>query len=156
MDDDAGEVYRVRAAEAEREAGELGHTLARVVNLRLLTFLLAVAGGALAVWRDWPLLLLPAGAALLAFGELVRRHGRLSLRHRRAVVRRQINEEALLRLARDWDGLPAPAPPVPPDHPYAADLDVAGRASLLQLLDTTTTPMGSSTLAGWLLAPAQP
>ena len=47
-------------------------------------------------------------------------------------------------------------PEVSPDHPYADDLDIVGRASLFQLLDTTATRMGRETLAAWLLAPADP
>ena len=42
------------------------------------------------------------------------------------------------------------------EHPYAADLDVFGRASLLHLLDTTRTPMGQATLTRWLLHAAAP
>ncbi|HEU0114276.1 MAG TPA: hypothetical protein VFQ80_06360, partial [Thermomicrobiales bacterium] len=41
-------------------------------------------------------------------------------------------------------------------HPYAADLDVFGRASLTHLIDTTETEAGAQTLAAWLLAPADP
>ncbi|HET7094005.1 MAG TPA: hypothetical protein VFI22_11015, partial [Thermomicrobiales bacterium] len=68
-----------------------------------------------------------------------------------------LNAEALARLARDWDALP-PRERMrpPPGHPYAADLDIFGRASLMQLLDTTETESGAHTLAGWLLAPAAP
>jgi hypothetical protein len=158
MTEDPAGVYRERAAGAGGEAARLAATLARVVNLRLATFLLAVAAGAVAVWRGWPLLAIPAAALLLAFAVLVRVHGRLAARHRRAVIRGQVNEEALLRLDRDWERLPPPrrTVAVPADHPYAADLDVTGRASLLHLLDTTTTPVGAATLAGWLLAPAEP
>ena len=47
-------------------------------------------------------------------------------------------------------------PEVSPDHPYAGDLDIIGRASLFQLLDTTATRMGRESLAAWLLAPADP
>ncbi|HXM57324.1 MAG TPA: DNA mismatch repair protein MutS [Candidatus Dormibacteraeota bacterium] len=159
MTDDPAGVYRDRAAGAGREAADLAAALTRVVNLRLLAFLAAAAGAAIGLWRGWPVLAVPAVAALAAFAVLVRQHGRLAARHRRAVLREQVNREALLRLARDWAGLPqrpAEPPPIPADHPYAADLDVAGRASLLQLLDSTTTPMGGATLAGWLLAPAAP
>src|SRR5215472_17416364 len=147
MSRDPADEYRERAAAAGREAARLGTVVDRVVNLRLLSFLLAAACAGVAWWRGWPLL---ACAALVVW------HGRLSARQRRAALRRLINEEALLRLARDWDGLPGPVAAPPDDHPYAADLDVTGRASLLRLLDTTTTPVGSATLTGWLLAPAEP
>jgi hypothetical protein len=151
--DPAGE-YRERASAAGREAARLGAVVDRVVNLRLISFLLAVACAGAGWWRGWSLLAVPAGACLVAFVALVVWHGRLSARERRAALRRQINEEALLRLARDWDGLPGPVAVPPDDHPYAADLDVTGRASLLRLMDTTTTPVGSDVLTGWLMAAA--
>jgi hypothetical protein len=159
MSDQPAAVYRQRSAEAGREAARLAGTIDRVVNLRLAAFLLAAAGAGVAWWRGWPLLAVPAGAVLAAFVVLVAWHGRLSARHRCAAMRRQLNDEALMRLARDWDGLAAhagPAEPPPDDHPYAADLDVTGRASLLRLLDTTTTAVGAAALNGWLLAPAGP
>jgi len=159
MSSDPAAEYRERSAEAGRESARLAGTIDRVVNLRLLSFLLAAACAGAAWWRGWPLLAVPAGAGLVAFVALVTWHGRLTGRHRRAILRRRISDEALMRLSRDWDGLAAsagPGGPPPDDHPYAADLDVTGRASLLRLVDTTTTPGGAATLTGWLLAPAEP
>jgi hypothetical protein len=43
---------------------------------------------------------------------------------------------------------------IPHDHAYANDMDVFGRASIFQYINRTTSEMGSSTLAGWLLQPA--
>src|SRR3712207_8303940 len=39
-----------------------------------------------------------------------------------------------------------------PDHadPYAYDLDIFGRASLFQLIETVSTSMGEATLGRWL------
>src|SRR5262249_34799766 len=69
----------------------------------------------------------------------------------------RMNDEALRRLARAWDGLPLhPTVYAPPDHPFADDLDLFGRASVYQLLGTVTTPPGTATLRDWLLAPAAP
>jgi hypothetical protein len=113
------------------------------VNLRLASFLLAAVCSGVAIWRGWWPLGVAAAATLVAFVVLVRRHGRLSAAHRRAVLRRQLSQESLWRMARDWDSLPArEQPAVAEEHPYAADLDVAGHASLLALIDTTTTPVG--------------
>lgn len=39
-------------------------------------------------------------------------------------------------------------------HVYAADLDLFGKQSLFERLSTARTPLGESTLAAWLLAPA--
>jgi hypothetical protein len=41
-------------------------------------------------------------------------------------------------------------------HPYVADLDLFGRASLFELLCTARTRAGQETLARWLRAPASP
>jgi hypothetical protein len=43
-----------------------------------------------------------------------------------------------------------------PNHPYAQDLDLFGRASLFRWLGPAATAAGSARLAAWLLAPAEP
>src|SRR5690606_32444158 len=63
------------------------------------------------------------------------------------------------RVAREWDSLPE-APSAASElemaraHPYATDLDVVGRVSLIQLFDVTSRAPGRSTLLGWLLESA--
>ena len=55
-------------------------------------------------------------------------------------------------MRRDWSALPPPRERVPTDHPYAADLDVAGTpASLFRLLDVVSAATGRPTLLRWLL-----
>ncbi|MDR0359531.1 MAG: DNA mismatch repair protein MutS [bacterium] len=125
-----------------------------MANLRLLTFGLAAACAAAgALWRQ-PLLGVPALAALAAFAWLVWRHAGLRRTRDRSALQRQVAEEALHRARREWDGIPLrEGSAADRAHPYATDLDLTGRASLLHLLDTTTSPMGAATLAEWLLAP---
>lgn len=96
------------------------------------------------------------GAALffVAFLAVLPRHDRIVAAQRRAGDLARINEEGLLRIARDWKGLPVPS--LPDDLPLARDLDLFGAASLFQLLGTAHTPSGKSLLAGWLLEPAPP
>jgi len=53
----------------------------------------------------------------------------------------------------DWDHLPDKNYSVPPEHPYARDLDIIGEHSLLQLLDTTVSTRGTKFLLDWLLYP---
>jgi hypothetical protein len=98
-----------------------------------------------------------AGGWLAAFLLVLPWHERIIQRQRRAAALRDLNEEALRRLARDWDRLPIPQVPeaLAGDH-RARDLDLFGRASLLQLLGTTHTPAGRLRLAGWLRQPASP
>ena len=126
-----------------------------VANARLVAFLAAVASAAWGLWgrapAGWPL----AGILLALFVVLATYHARLGRERARLATLRAIQEEALARIERRWSDLPTPwSPEVSPDHPYAADLDIIGRASLFQLLDTTATRMGRETLASWLLAPA--
>lgn len=153
----AGVTYRERRDRFAAERDALTSRWNRIANLRLLAF---VSGAGLLGWgirqRDQALLALGV-AALLAFVALAVHHNTLGRRRRRAALMADINDEAAKRAARDWDGLPVRhAARAAPDHPFAADLDLFGRASLAQLLDTPTTPMGAATLARWLVEPAPP
>jgi MutS domain V len=69
-------------------------------------------------------------------------------RQRQVAVLRQINEEGLARLDRDWDRLPLPTEPPLPDGQLslARDLDLFGRASLFHLLGTAHTPAAKALL----------
>lgn len=88
---------------------------------------------------------------------LVRRYRQLTVEWMRASTLALVNRYGVARQQRDWNNLPEPASvTVPATHPYAGDLDIVGKASLLQLLDTTGTTMGGERLTGWLLDPAPP
>jgi len=99
-----------------------------------------------------------AGAFFLAFLAVLPVHDRVIVEERRAADLRQINEEGLYRIARDWERLPLPELPPPGDEhaALARDLHLFGRASLGHLLGTVHTPPGKTTLARWLLDPAPP
>ncbi len=128
-----------------------------VANARLAAFLAAVATAAWGLWGRAPAGWALAGALLSVFVVLAVYHARLWRQRTRLATLRAIQEEALARVDRHWGDLPMPwVPEVPPDHPYAEDLDIVGRASLFQLLDSTATRMGRESLAAWLLAPADP
>jgi len=105
-------------------------------------------------WEWWA----GAGFWLVAFLAVLPPHERIIRRQRRSGELRRINEEGLLRLARQWDGLPLPTLPEPGerDRAVARDLNLFSRASLAQLLGTAHTPPGKADLASWLLNPAPP
>jgi hypothetical protein len=87
----------------------------------------------------------------------VRQYRRLTVDWMRASTLALVNRYGVARQQRDWNALPEPREvSVPSTHPYAGDLDIVGKASLLQLLDTTGTTMGGERLTGWLLEPAVP
>ena len=150
-------IYAARQARFGRDRDNLTVRWNRVANLRLAVFLVAAAAFAWGVWRAdpvaWPLTV----GGLFGFVGLAVYHARLGRQRRRAGILVEINDEAQQRLARNWEALPLRHDPLPPArHPFAADLDLLGPASLAQLLDTAATPMGEATLRAWLLAPAPP
>jgi hypothetical protein len=154
----AEERYRRRHDDAMAERAALSARAGRVSNFRLLSFLVGI--GAL-VWAEVrpDTALLAYGlflAALAAFFALIVIHSRLTARERHAAEMAAVNDEALARLARDWDRLPAVRERGPAGHPYADDLDIFGPASIARLLDTTGTGVGRRRLHRWLLAPAEP
>jgi hypothetical protein len=94
------------------------------------------------------------GVVVAAFVALVLVHGRVLDARDRAAAGMRFHERGLLRLDHAWDKLPAGSARFrTPDHPYAGDLDVFGRASLMQLVDATETAPGEEKLAGFLSSP---
>ena len=149
------------AARARRyaELGEVERRRSLVYSrLRLATFLPALGLLIWAVEAGVPLLFGAAGVLFFLFAILVVRHARVDERAAWLDALRVVNERAIARLARDWDGLPpgeAPDGPVR-QHPYAEDIDIFGRASLYQWIGPAATAAGARHLADWLLAPASP
>src|SRR5215208_4688446 len=149
--------YETRLGSARVGYGRIDIRWNLVANARLIAFLAAVAAAAWGLWGRVPVGWALAGLLLGVFAILAIYHARLGRQRARLATLCAIQEEALARLDRGWSDLPMSwAPEVPPDHPYAADLDIVGRASLFQLLDTTATRMGRESLADWLLAQADP
>jgi hypothetical protein len=158
--DEVRALHEERLARARLERDAFARRGAVVSNARLATFLL-FAGGAVLLLLDrgssaWVGAAI-AAVALPCFAALVVHHDRVIRALRRAEERCLLSEESLARLARDFSRLPdRPAPPTAPLDPRSRDLDLFGRASLFQLLGTTTTPSGRACLARWLLEPAAP
>jgi hypothetical protein len=100
-----------------------------------------------------------AALALALFLALVRVHAGVIRRQRRWASLVRVNENALLRLRRDWQALPEPPRLVPPTPQAAAtvrDLDLFGPASVAHLLGAVGTPPGRETLGRWLTDGAAP
>lgn len=152
--------HRERAAAAAVLAEGARSRSNRIGYLRLLVFLallLALLWLATAPADTRPLAAMTALLTALAFALLVRAHRRARAASSRHECAREYHELGEHRLLRDWAALPQLAPheaEAPPAHPYAGDLDVVGRVSLLQLLDVTSRAPGRPTLLGWLLAGA--
>src|SRR5215213_3815834 len=155
--EEPGFTYQTRLLIASAEYERVNARWDLVANARLVAFLVAAAAAAWGLWGRAPVGWAVAGLFLGVFVLLAAHHAHLGKQRARLATTRTIQEEALARVDRRWGELPMPwIPDVPADHPYAGDLDIVGRASLFQLLDTTATRMGRESLAAWLLAPADP
>lgn len=142
--------YEQRLEARRRTAAEQRAREARLANLRLVAFLIAlgVLGTALGTrsfsvaWTVVP---------LIGFGALMILHDRAI--QARALAERAVRyyEQGLARLEERWAGQGnAGEAHRDPEHPYAEDLDLFGRGSLFELLCTAQTRSGEETLAAWL------
>jgi len=97
------------------------------------------------------------GAAFAGLLALATYHEHVQRELKRHRLLRRINEQAIVRLHRDWVALPEAFVEVPPEHRATADdLDLIGHASMFQFLCTANTPMGIRVLRDWLFEPASP
>ncbi|HEY9480436.1 MAG TPA: hypothetical protein VIP79_10130, partial [Gemmatimonadaceae bacterium] len=144
------------AESAKRRANRIGYLRLLVfVGLLLALLWLFTAAPELRLWAA-----LASVATAVIFAFLVSAHRRAreaSARHAAASEYHTLGER---RVLRQWEELPPPPSAaseaeLAATHPYASDLDVLGRVSLVQLLDVTSRAPGRSTLLGWLLESAQ-
>jgi hypothetical protein len=151
----AADVYAARGETLRREAVRLARLEWILGNARLVVFL---AGAALVYFvrahdiaPAW--LVLPAVVFLL----LLAKHERVNAARARAARAVDFYQRGLARLDGRWQGQGEPGTRfLEADHPYAADLDLFGRASLFELLCQARTRDGEKTLADWLRCPAAP
>lgn len=156
---------------AERHASDLTGLRTRIRRVetgRVVAFLVASIVGLL--YGDLPIspavALVVAGVAAVIFLVLVIRHRRLRRAMRRGKIAETLARIGLLRLDRRWDEMvealeslryddPLLRPSAADEsHPYVADLDLFGPASVRALLGPTSSPTGVETLRQWLCEPA--
>jgi hypothetical protein len=92
----------------------------------------------------WPLLV------WLVFGALAVAHARLLNRMDRAKNAERWYLRGLDRLSGQWPGTGRDGAAFLTGHSYGHDLDLFGRASLFELMNTARTGAGESMLADWL------
>ena len=145
---DPGAEYGRRLASRRERIAALDRTHLLISNGRLLL----ACGGAVLLWLAfvraavsplWPLL------AWLAFGALVVVHVHVLIRVDRARNAERWYLRALDRLSGRWQGTERDGAAYLEGHPYAHDLDLFGRASLFELMNTARTDAGEATLAEW-------
>ena len=158
--------YEERGARHEAIRDEAHARSVRLSNTRAVTFLSA-AGALLAFdllgGAGASVALAAAGLLFLVFIGEVYVHRRVRRQERWHAALAGVASEGLLRLDRAWDRLEAALPPqerrveaVGHGHPYAHDLDVVGRASLIRILGPVTSERGREIVGSWLLNTAPP
>ncbi len=150
-------VYRQRCQQFEQQRTRYHHYSNINANVNVALVLAALLLLSLGIWLSSLGFFLLATLFGLAFVAAYINLGRINLLEERYQTLWTINDEGLHRLRREWAKLPLRPPPLTDlNHPYAADLDLLGHASLQHLLGTTNTPIGQATLQAWLLHPAAP
>lgn len=149
---DARATYEKGREVRSREVAVLEARARRIATARLIlaagvVFLVAGILWAHLGGRAWVAL----GVDVLAFIVLVVVHARVHNAQERASAALRFHERGLARLDHAWDRLSKASERFrSPDHPFAADLDVFGHGSLMQLVDGTETRFGEERLASWL------
>jgi hypothetical protein len=146
---------RRQVQRVEGRLSGLYRTSYRLSWLRILVFVLALLGAGLAYfvagwWAGGTCLV--AGLGLFGLAVYAHRQAEAGIYRYRAWI--QIKSAHLARAELDWDRIPETfRTRVRPDHPFEADLDIAGQRSLQRLLDTAVSSEGSQRLRAWLTAP---
>jgi hypothetical protein len=141
--------YQRRLTDRRRIIAELERTHLRISNVRLLI----AATGAAVLWLAFARAALSPWWALvvwLVFGVVAVAHAKLLERTERVRRAERLYLRALERLAGRWAGTGRDGAAFAAGHSYARDLDLFGRASLFELLNTARTEAGESVLAAWL------
>jgi hypothetical protein len=147
-------------AEYERRLASWRERIAALdrINLIISNGRLILAGaGAVLLWMAFVRATIAptwAVGAWLSFGVLAVIHAKQLQRFDRARAAERVHLRGLDRLDSRWAGTGRDGAAFAQDHPYARDLDLFGPASLFELLNTTRTEAGETTLADWLRGPA--
>jgi hypothetical protein len=137
----------------EREIIKMHEIDRRFFWIRLAVLLAGALGFFIAFQSRQSIWLVLAGLTFLGIFSLVVYFNR---RVKHSILRFSLSKKyfvnQLARMGLDWDGIPE-APRYPPDerHPFASDLNLTGRYSLHQLLNTAISKGGSYRLQDWLL-----
>jgi MutS domain V len=144
----AGELQRLEALQAVERRRE------RILGYSKLAIAILTLTAAAFLYRYAILLAaLLAPVALFVVLAVMQEKLLASIRYRTRAI--AFYERSLARLTDQWAGRGETGERfLDPEHPYARDLDLFGRASLFEFLSTARTRAGEETIAQWLLKAA--
>lgn len=126
-------------------------------NVRLLVFLLGAGWGIYFIAkRKYSLLAYDLVLFLMLFIPLVLRHQYFLNQRKYALAFLQINENSLKRLHGEWSTFSDEGEDfIDENHPYSQDLDIFGKGSLFQFINTAVTYQGRHKLQELLAFPGK-
>ncbi|MDF1815023.1 MAG: hypothetical protein P1V20_22660 [Verrucomicrobiales bacterium] len=155
-------IYQTRIKKFAAREAELTAKSDKLSNYRFITFLAALILGSVAAvgvtnYAVMGILFFLSALSIAAFVFFVLKHRNLTREEERFRLLKEINQQSIHRLNREWAKFPVPeAPAELCDLPHAQDLDLFGPGSLFQLMSTQRTPQGRATLAQWLIERTSP
>ncbi len=136
-----------------RRVGALNQKASRLSQWRLASFaLIFLVGSAVFFTRGALPWAVVSFFLLIPFILFVRRHRQVEWSIKQHQLLLQLKIEQRARMMLDWQQIPlGESCQVQENHPFALDLNLVGRRSLLHLIDVSVTREGSQKLCDWLL-----
>ena len=136
--------------ESQQKLNKVQQQIYRIGTLRLLLFVVGVAG-IIYFWSEsWLILGGIALVTLLPFILLIKFHNRLFYQKDYLEKMIEVNQQELSALNYDTSTFDDGEEFIDPSHLYSFDLDVFGSHSLFQYINRTCTQLGKNRLAHWL------
>jgi len=145
--------YTRRVQELSGTLEALTKKIKTISLLRVVIFLLTVAGIYILSGRSLTGLIVVAVIGFSLFIALISIHGKLFRRKQNAEALLSINKNELKLLDHDTSNQVKGTEYLDENHPFTVDLDIFGNRSLFQLLDRSATSGGREHLASTLLDP---
>ena len=156
MDSTVLQSYQTKKDQSQAKLSAINKQSELFIILRPLTFMAMVALSLVySFLSDNPIYLVGIGILAVIFVIMLIKHRRIKAQvaYWEALV--QINEQAISRLEGSWTVFPNTGERfIDLEHPYSSDLNIFGKASLFQYINSATTLVGEERLAQMLNSPA--
>ena len=154
MNNNIRKVYSRKRNNYKNDLNRAQNNSRKISTLRLVTFLLVLGFLGYGYYGPHGVLMFFALPFLAAFVFLIVEHGRVKQHIDFLENLVHINEMALQRLDGKWASFPeAGAQYIDPGHPYSTDLNLFGRGSLFQYVNSTSSFLGEKNLVNHLSRP---
>ncbi len=143
--------------EYESLIAEETHSINFISNIRLLVFATGAGLGIyLYVKKSYGLFVLDLVLFAILFISLMVLHERYFNKRKNSITLKRINEDSLKRIHGEWNTFTDDGEEfIDHSHPYSQDLDIFGKSSLFQFINTATTYLGRLKLRDLLITPSK-